>query len=144
MKCKNKQAAPYLVTLHHKVVVVVQRLKSQFLFLQGDDFVLYLDGVTMFYILSQSRFKKNRNITQQQTYENVVLFYFFIRVCMEDDIHSSSNCTCHMWIKMVKTYVGMKSPFSSSRVTTVQNLDLTRQTTDITHFAVVFHDVISI
>ena len=36
------------------------------------------------------------------------------------------------------------SPFSSSRDMTVQNLDFTRQTTDITHFAVVFHyDVIS-
>ena len=31
------------------------------------------------------------------------------------------------------------SPFSSSRDTTVQNLDFTRQTTDITHFADVFH-----
>ena len=39
----------------------------------------------------------------------------------------------------------MNSTFSSSRDTTVQNLDFTRQTTDITHFAVVFHyDVISI
>ena len=36
------------------------------------------------------------------------------------------------------------SPFPNSRDTTVQNLDFTRQTTDITHFAVVFHyDVIS-
>ena len=41
--------------------------------------------------------------------------------------------------------MGDNSPFSSSWDTTVQNLDFTRQTTDITHFAVVFHyDVISI
>ena len=51
-------------------------------------------------------------------------------------------------IKIERNY-GMypihNSPFSSSRDTTVQNLDFTRQTTDITHFAVVFHyDVISI
>ena len=31
------------------------------------------------------------------------------------------------------------SPFPSSRDTTIQNLDFTRQTTEITHFAVVFH-----
>ena len=36
------------------------------------------------------------------------------------------------------------SPFSSSRDTTVQNLAFTRQTTDITQLAVVFHcDVIN-
>ena len=38
----------------------------------------------------------------------------------------------------------INSPFPSSQDTTIQNLDFTRQTTDITHFAVVFHyDVIS-
>ena len=40
-------------------------------------------------------------------------------------------------------YIVANSQFSSSRDTTVQNLDFTRQTTDITYFAVVFHyDVI--
>ena len=48
-------------------------------------------------------------------------------------------------IQRVKVRPESNSPFSSSRDTTVQNLDFTRQTTDITHFAVVFHyDVISI
>ena len=31
------------------------------------------------------------------------------------------------------------SPFSSSPDMTIQNLDFTRQTKDITHFAIVFH-----
>ena len=36
------------------------------------------------------------------------------------------------------------SPFSSSQDTTIQNLDFTRQTMDIMHFAIVFHyDVIN-
>ena len=34
----------------------------------------------------------------------------------------------------------MYIPFSSFRDTTVQNLEFTRQTTDITLFAVVFHN----
>ena len=49
------------------------------------------------------------------------------------------------WAISKKQLTKTNSLFSSSRDTTVQNLDFTRQTTDITHFAVVFHyDVISI
>ena len=37
------------------------------------------------------------------------------------------------------SHVVQYRPFSSSKDMAVQNFDFTRQTTDITHFAIVFH-----
>ena len=67
--------------------------------------------------------------------ESVALFHFqYARVAGLDWTQNSAgtfmDCMCN-------------SPFSSPRDSTVQNLHFTRQTTDITYFAVVFHsDVI--
>ena len=52
--------------------------------------------------------------------------------------------TCRSDLILFGYIYSTNTKFSSFRDTTVQNLDFTRQTTDITHFAIVFqYDVIS-